>query len=108
MTTNQSYPPASPFLDKLAVAPPDAREDQKVSTGTAPVSAFSKPETANPGANDAAFQPSDADVRSDIATGAFMTASPAVAVSVTGSGDVAAGGFEIGVGSRTPLIKGLS
>jgi hypothetical protein len=93
-----------PYVDERV--PNDASTYQKSNTGTDPVSAFSRPEIANPDANSPQFQPSPADINSDLVTGSRMTGQPSVSFPVVASGDLAAGGAS-GGDERRPTVRGL-
>jgi hypothetical protein len=75
---------------------------------SAPVKA--QPQTASPSANSSQFQPwNRSDIIGPMATGGDARAQYAgQQTEVVGSGDLVAGDFEPGVGTRTPTINGLA
>ena len=109
MTSNQKLPKASPFLDVIGATPPDAREDQKDNTGTAPVNTQAGPQTPAPTANWEGFQPSPVrnlgDMVSDYEAPGTEDTFPA---SLGGSSILVAGAdHAVATPNPTPTVRGL-
>ena len=114
MTSNQKLPKASPFLDVIGATPPDAREDQKDNTGTAPVNPNARPQTPGPTANSQGFQPSPVNNLGDMVSDyeASEPANPGAEdtfrASLGGSSILVAGADNaVATPDPTPKVKGL-
>ena len=114
MNSNQKLPRAAKFLDVIGATPPDAREDQKDNTGTAPVNPNARPQTPGPTANSQGFQPSPVNNLGDMVSD-FQASEPVnpgaedtFPASLGGSSILVAGAdHAVATPNPTPTVRGL-